>query len=94
MDLQRLTKIRPWYVHFPLMCAGLLSSKKPVIRCLIRKSVRHLFTTTKLFHAPGFAWGKSVLRKQVIKNARGLYEYLAVSYKDNGFDIPLSLLSS
>ena len=28
--------------------------------------LRHLFTTTKLFHAPGFAWGKSVLRKQVI----------------------------
>ena len=58
--------LRPWYVRFPLMCAGLLSSKKPAIRCLISKSVRHLFTTTKLFHAPGFAWGKSVLHKQVI----------------------------
>ena len=72
------------------MCVGLLSSKKPAIRCLISKSVRHLFTTTKLFHAPGFAWGESVLRKQVIIliNARGLHEY--IMSKDDGFDVPLS----
>ena len=47
-----ISAIRPWYVRFPLMCAGLLSSKKSVIRCLISKSIRHLFTTAKLFHAP------------------------------------------
>ena len=72
------------------MCVGLLSSKKPAIRCLISKSVRYLFTTTELFHAPGFAWGKSVLRKQVIvlKYVRGLHEYIVS--KDDGFDVPLS----
>ena len=58
--------IRPWYVDFPLMCVGLLSSKIPSIRCLISKSVRYLFTTTKLFHASTFTWGESVLHKQVI----------------------------
>ena len=63
-----LITLRPWYVHFPLMCAGLLSSKKPVIRYLISKSVRHLFTTTELFHALSLAWGKSVLRKGASPN--------------------------
>ena len=75
------------------MCAGLLSSKKPVVRCLNSKTVRHLFTTIKLFHAPSFAWGKSVLHKQV-KMREAYMNNLAVLSKDNGFDIPLSFLSS
>ena len=29
---------RTWYVRFPLMCVGLLPSKKPANRCLISKT--------------------------------------------------------
>ena len=91
----RIPQVRPWYVGFPLMCAGLISSKKPAIRCLISKVSKTPVYNHKTISRPGgFAWGKSVLRKQVIvfKNARG--EYLAVLFKDNGFDVPLSFLSS
>ena len=32
------SKFRTWYVRFPLMCVGLLPSKKPANRCLISKT--------------------------------------------------------
>ena len=61
-----ITLFRPWYVHFSLMCVGLISSKTPATRYLISKMPDFSKTPSKLFHTLGFIWGESVLHKQVI----------------------------
>ena len=58
--------IRPWYVRFSFDVCRSPILEEICYQVSYQTPVRHLFTTTKLFHAPSFAWGKSVLHKQVI----------------------------